>query len=61
NRARVSADEESGVDELRRRGMTVSTGVDMSGFQAALQPAMEGWGREFGAANIERIRNWRAN
>jgi tripartite ATP-independent transporter DctP family solute receptor len=59
NRARVTGDEETGVDELRKRGMTVSTSVDMSGFQAAVQPAMEGWGREFGAANIDRIRNWR--
>jgi TRAP-type transport system periplasmic protein len=59
NRARVTGDEETGVDELRKRGMTVSTGVDMSSFQAAVQPAMEGWGREFGAANIDRIRNWR--
>jgi TRAP-type transport system periplasmic protein len=59
NRARVSSDEESGVDELRRRGMTVTTQVDMAGFQSAMNPAMEGWGREFGAANIERIRNWR--
>ncbi len=59
NRARVTGDEETGVDELRKRGMTVSTSVDMSSFQAAVQPAMEGWGREFGAANIDRIRNWR--
>jgi TRAP-type transport system periplasmic protein len=59
NRARVTSDEETGVDELRRRGMTVTTTVDMAGFQAAMNPAMEGWGREFGAANIERIRAWR--
>jgi TRAP-type transport system periplasmic protein len=59
NRARVTSDEETGVDELRRRGMTVTTAVDMAGFQAAMNPAMEGWGREFGAANIDRIRNWR--
>lgn len=59
NRARVSSDEETGVEELRRRGMTVTSSVDMAGFQAAMNPAMEGWGREFGAANIERIRNWR--
>lgn len=59
NRARVSSDEDTGVATLRSRGMTVTTTVDTAGFQAAMNPAMEGWGREFGAANIERIRNWR--
>lgn len=61
NRNRVSQDENTGVEELRRRGMTVRTEVDTSAFQQALAPAFEAWGREFGAQAIERIRNWRPN
>jgi len=59
NRARATSDEQTGVDELRRRGMTVVTQVDSAAFQAVLAT---------GAAQIEagldddllrRIREWR--
>ena len=61
NRARVTADDEAGVAELRRRGMTVITEVDTSAFQAALAPAFAEWERTLDAATLRRIRDWRAN
>jgi tripartite ATP-independent transporter DctP family solute receptor len=59
NRDKVTADEESGVDELRRRGMTVQTNVDTAAFQAALAPAFQAYAQQFDPALIERIRNFR--
>lgn len=61
NRARVSADEASGVEELRSRGMTVVTTVDTAAFQEALAPAFAEWERTLDAALLRRIRDWRAN
>jgi tripartite ATP-independent transporter DctP family solute receptor len=59
NRERVSADEASGVDELRRRGMTVVTQVDTAAFQAALAPAFAEFERSLDGALLRRIREWR--
>jgi tripartite ATP-independent transporter DctP family solute receptor len=59
NRERVSADEATGVDELRRRGMAVVTQVDNAAFQAALAPAFAVYERELDGALIRRIREWR--
>jgi len=61
NRERVSTDEATGVEELRRRGMTVVTEVDRSRFQAALGPAYQVYARELDGALLERIRTWRPN
>ncbi len=61
NRDRVASDEATGVEELRRRGMTVITEVDRARFQAALAPAYAVYARELDGALIERIRAWRAN
>lgn len=61
NRARVTADDEAGVAELRRRGMTVITEVDTAAFQTALAPAFAEWERTLDAATLRRIREWRAN
>ncbi len=58
-RDKVSADEASGVEELRRRGMTVNTAVDTSKFVEALRPAFADFGREFGADRIAAIQNWK--
>jgi len=58
NRDKVTADEESGVDELRRRGMTVQTTVDTAAFQAALAPAFQAYAQQFDPALIERIRTF---
>jgi len=61
NRDRVSADDASGVEELRRRGMTVVTQVDTSAFQTALAPAFAEWERTLDAATLRRIREWKQN
>ncbi len=60
NRARVTSDENTGVDELRRRGMTVTTTVDTAAFQTALAPAFAVYERELDGALLRRIRDWRA-
>lgn len=59
NRNRVSADDASGVEELRRRGMTVITTVDTAAFQAALAPAFAEYERSLDGALLRRIRDWR--
>ncbi len=61
NRARVTADEESGVEELRRRGMTVVTTVNTAAFQEALAPAFAEYERTLNAALLRRIRDWQPN
>jgi tripartite ATP-independent transporter DctP family solute receptor len=61
NRARVSADDQNGVEELRRRGMTVVTQVDSGAFQQALAPAFAEYERTLDGALLRRIREWRAN
>ncbi len=61
NRERVSADEASGVEELRRRGMTVVTGVDNAAFQQALQPGTSQIENGLDSALLRRIREWRPN
>ncbi|WP_137178080.1 TRAP transporter substrate-binding protein [Roseomonas sp. AR75] len=58
NRDRVSADEASGVDELRRRGMTVVTNVDNAAFQQALRPGASQIESGLDSALLGRIRNW---
>jgi tripartite ATP-independent transporter DctP family solute receptor len=59
NRKMVVDVEDSGVAELRKRGMEVVTDVDRSKFQAALGPAFEAYAREFGAPAIQRIRDFK--
>lgn len=59
NRNRVTADEQSGVDELRRRGMTVVTQVDNAAFQSALAGGFAEFERTLDAALLRRIREWR--
>jgi tripartite ATP-independent transporter DctP family solute receptor len=61
NRDRVSADEASGVEELRRRGMTVVTNVDNAAFQQALQPGASQIESGLDSALLRRIREWRRN
>ena len=59
NRAKSSADEAAGVEELRRRGMTVITQVDNAAFQQALAPAAGQIEQQLDAAMLRRIRDWR--
>ena len=57
NRARVDEDDAKGVAELRSKGMQVIDNVDKAKFQAALTPVYAEFEKQFGKANIERIRN----
>ena len=57
NRARVDQDDASGVTELRAKGMTVIDNVDKAKFVAALGPVNAGFEKDFGKANLDRIRN----
>jgi tripartite ATP-independent transporter DctP family solute receptor len=59
NRARVDEDDARGVTELRSKGMQVIENVDKSKFVATLGPVNAEFERQFGKANIDRIRNFR--
>lgn len=59
NRARVDEDDTKGVAELRAKGMQVIENVDKSKFVATLAPVNAEFERQFGKANIDRIRNFR--
>jgi tripartite ATP-independent transporter DctP family solute receptor len=59
NRARVDEDDAKGVAELRSKGMQVVENPDKSKFQAALTPVYAEFEKQFGKANIDRIRNFR--
>jgi len=55
NRARVDEDDAKGVAELRSKGMQVID-VDKAKFVAALGPVNAEFEKQFGKANIDRIR-----
>jgi TRAP-type transport system periplasmic protein len=57
NRARVDEDDAKGVAELRTKGMTVVENVDKSKFVATLTPVNAEFEKQFGKANIDKIRN----
>jgi len=57
NRARIDEDERRVVAELKAHGMTVVEVVDKSKFQATLGPTFVEFGKKFGQANIDRIKN----
>jgi tripartite ATP-independent transporter DctP family solute receptor len=59
NRARVDEDDAKGVAELRSKGMQVIENVDRARFQATLAPVYAEFEKQFGKANIERIRNFK--
>ena len=56
NRARVDEDDAKGVAELRAKGMQVVDKVDKAKFAAALAPVNAQFEKEFGKANLDRIR-----
>ncbi|HZQ62653.1 MAG TPA: TRAP transporter substrate-binding protein [Casimicrobiaceae bacterium] len=58
NRARVDEDERKAVAELRSKGMTVTENLDKARFQQVLAPVYADFGKRFGQANIDRIRNY---
>jgi tripartite ATP-independent transporter DctP family solute receptor len=59
NRARVDEDDAKGVAELRSRGMQVVENPDKAKFVAALAPVYAEFEKQFGKANIDRIRNFK--
>ena len=58
NRARVDEDDAKGVADLKSKGMQVID-VDKSKFQGALTPVFAEFAKQFGQANIDRIRNFK--
>jgi TRAP-type transport system periplasmic protein len=56
NRARVDEDDAKGVAELRAKGMQVVENPDKTKFQAALTPVYAEFEKQFGKANIDKIR-----
>ena len=59
NRARVDADDASGVADLRAKGMLVVEHIDKAKFVAALAPVNAEFEKQFGKANIDKIRNYK--
>jgi tripartite ATP-independent transporter DctP family solute receptor len=59
NRARVDEDDAKGVAYLREKGMNVVENVDKTKFLAVLAPVYTDFEKQFGKANIEKIRNYK--
>ena len=59
NRARVDEDDAKGVAELRSKGMNVVENLDKAKFVATLTPVNAEFEKQFGKANIDRIRNFK--
>ena len=59
NRARVAEDDTKGVAELRSKGMNVVENVDKAKFVAALAPVYIEFDKQFGKAEIDKIRNFK--
>jgi TRAP-type C4-dicarboxylate transport system substrate-binding protein len=59
NRARVDEDDAKGVADLRAKGMTVIDNLDKSKFVAALAPVNADFEKQFGKANLDKIRNYK--
>jgi tripartite ATP-independent transporter DctP family solute receptor len=59
NRMRVDSDEKMAVADLRAKGMTVVDQVDKTRFQSTLAPVYADFEKQFGKANLDRIRNYK--
>ena len=59
NRARVDEDDAKGVADLRAKGMNVVENVDKARFVQALAPVNADFEKQFGKANIDKIRNFK--
>jgi TRAP-type transport system periplasmic protein len=59
NRARVDEDDAKGVADLRAKGMTVIDNIDKAAFVKALAPVNAEFEKQFGKANIDKIRNYK--
>lgn len=54
-RKKVNEDEANGIAQLEQQGMKVIKTVDKPAFQSALKVPYEGYAKEFGADNIQKI------
>lgn len=59
NRARVDADDAMGVTYLRGKGMNVVETLDKAKFVATLAPVYADFEKQFGKANMDKIRNYK--
>ena len=57
NRDRVDQDDANGVKELRAQGMTVIDNIDKAKFVAMLAPVNTDFEKQFGKANLDKIRD----
>jgi TRAP-type C4-dicarboxylate transport system substrate-binding protein len=55
----VDEDDAKGVADLRAKGMTVIDNVDKAAFVKALAPVSAEFEKQFGKANLDRIRNYK--
>ena len=58
-RKKVNDDENTGIAQLEKEGMTVTKVVDGQAFRDALRPAYLTYAKEFGAENIKKIQDVR--
>ena len=56
-RKKVNDDEATGIDELRKSGMQVTTKVDGQAFRTAMTPVWGEFAKQFGAENIKKIQD----
>jgi TRAP-type transport system periplasmic protein len=59
NRERVDQDEKTAVKDLRAKGMQVVENVDKAKYQAALAPVFADFEKQFGKANLDKIRDYK--
>jgi tripartite ATP-independent transporter DctP family solute receptor len=58
-RKKVNEDEANGIAQLESEGMIVVRQVDAAAFVKALEPAYASYAKEFGAENIQKIRDFK--
>ncbi|QHJ01363.1 DctP family TRAP transporter solute-binding subunit [Xylophilus rhododendri] len=56
-RKKVNDDEDQGLAQLEKAGMTVTRNVDSAAFREAIKPAYVGYAKEFGADKIKQIQD----
>ena len=59
NRDRVDQDEKTAVADLRSKGMQIVENVDKTKYQAALAPVFADFDKQFGKANLDKIKNYK--
>ena len=56
-RKKVNDDEDQGIAQLEKAGMTVTRNVDSAAFREAIKPAYVSYAKEFGADKIKQIQD----